>query len=85
LKWFINDEHTTTNFTKAGFRSLEQRWAGRPPVVARFHSIADMMVQALAEGCTSDHAEELAIQQLRQLRRELVGDSAKEKQTARLE
>ena len=80
----MNDEHTTTNVSKAGLRSLEQRLAGRPQVLARFHSIADMMNRAMAEGCTADQAEELAIQQLRQLGRELLGDWAQEKQTASL-
>jgi len=84
LQWFMSDEHTTTNVSTAGFRSLEERLAGRPQVLARFHSMADMMDRAMAEGCTADHAEELASQQLRQLGRELLGDWAEEKQTASL-
>lgn len=80
----MNDEHTTTNVSKAGFRSLEQRLAGRPQVLARFHSIADMMDRALAKGCTADQAEALAIQQLQQLGRALLGDWAEEKQAASL-
>jgi hypothetical protein len=80
----MNDEPTTPSVKKAGARNLDQRLAGRPQVLARFHSIADMMDQALAEGCTADQAEELAIQQLQQLGRELLGDWAEEKQAASL-
>ena len=65
-------------------RSLEQRMAGRPQVLARFHSIADMLDQSLAAGCTADDAEVRAIEQVRQLGRELLGDWAQEKQAASL-
>lgn len=58
--------------------------AGRPQVLARFHSIADMMDQSLAAGCTADDAEARAIEQVRQLGRELIGDWAQEKQAASL-
>ena len=61
-------------------RTLEQRLARRPHVLARFRSIADMMDQALAEGCTADEAEGRAIEQLQELGRELLGDWAQEKQ-----
>jgi hypothetical protein len=80
----MNDEHASTYLSKAGFRSLEQRLAGRPQVLARFHSLADMMDRAMAEGCTADQAEELAIPQLQQLGRELLGAWAEEKQAASL-
>ena len=61
-------------------RSLEQRLARRPHVLARFRRIADMMDQAIAEGCTADEAETRAIEQLQQLGGELLGDWAQEKQ-----
>lgn len=66
-------------------RSLEQRLATRPHVLARFHSIADLMDQALAEGCTADEAEARAIQELQALGRELLGDWAEEKQAYSLQ
>ena len=78
----MNDEHT---LARSQTRSLEQRMAGRPHVLARFHSIADMMDQSVAEGCTADEAEAWAIDQVRQLGRELLGDWAQEKQAASLE
>ena len=77
----MNDEHTPVT---SETRPLEQRMAGRPQVLARFHSIADMMDQSLAAGCTADDAEARAIEQVRQLGRELFGDWAQEKQAASL-
>ena len=76
----MNDEHTTTNVSKAGLRSLEQRLAGRPQVLARFHCIADMMDQAMADGCTADQAEARTIEQIQKLGGEVLGDWASEKQ-----
>jgi L-serine deaminase len=73
----MNDEHKQVSDTKV---SLEQRMTKRPQVLARFHSIADMMDQAVAAGCTADEAEERAIEQVRQLGRELMGDWAQEQQ-----
>ncbi len=67
----MNDEYKQVTGNKV---SLEQRMARRPRVLARFHSIADMMDQAVAGGCTADEAEERAIEQVRQLGRELMGD-----------
>jgi L-serine deaminase len=78
MKWFMNDE---LQHPKQQSRSLEQRMASRPQVLARFHSIADMMDQAIAEGCTADEAEARAIQEIQALGRELLGDWAEEKQT----
>lgn len=78
----MNDEQTPV---RTQTRSLEQRMAGRPHVLARFHCIADMMDQALGAGCTVDEAEAQAIDQVRQLGRELLGDWAQEKQAASLE
>ena len=62
-------------------RSLEQRLARRPQVLARLHRIADLMDQALAQGATADQAEARAIEQIRLLGRELLEDWAQEKQT----
>ena len=82
----MNDEHLTTSPISApNTRPLEQRLARRPHVLARFVSIADMMDAAIAEGYTADQAEGRAIEQLRQLGQELLGDWAQEKQTHSLE
>ncbi|HEX2881918.1 MAG TPA: hypothetical protein VHO25_20495 [Polyangiaceae bacterium] len=65
-------------------RSLEQRLAGRPQVLARFHAITDMLDHALAAGCTADEAEARTIVQVQQLGRELLGDWAQEQQAQSL-
>ena len=81
----MNDEHhPITPSTIPAARSLEQRLVRRPHVLARFNSIADMMDQALAEGCTADEAEARAMVQLQQLGRELLGDWAQEKEVQSL-
>jgi hypothetical protein len=77
----MNDEHHQVTGNKA---PLEQRMAKRPHVLARFHLIADMMDQAVAAGCTADQAEERALEQVRQLGRELLGDWAQEQQAGSL-
>jgi hypothetical protein len=59
---------------------LEARFASRPQVYARLQQIADMMDQALAEGCSADQAEERAMEQIQKLGGELLGDWASEKQ-----
>ena len=77
----MNDEHRQVTGDKV---SLEQRLAQRPQVLARFHSIADMLDQAVAAGCTADEAEDRALEQVRQLGRELLGDWAQEQQAGSL-
>lgn len=77
----MNDEHKQVTGDKV---SLEQRMAKRPHVLARFHAIADMLDQAVAAGCTADEAEDRAIEQVRQLGRELMGDWAQEQQAGSL-
>jgi hypothetical protein len=77
----MNDEHRQVTGDKV---SLEQRMAKRPHVLARFHAIADMLDQAVATGCTADEAEDRAIEQVRQLGRELLGDWAQEQQDSSL-
>ena len=42
------------------------------------------MDQAVAAGCTADEAEERALEQVRQLGRELLGDWAQEQQAGSL-
>jgi hypothetical protein len=77
----MNDEHQPV---PVKLLPLEQRLARRPHVLARFHAIADMMDQALAAGSTADEAEARAIEQVRQLGRELLGDWAQEQQAGSL-
>ena len=81
MQWFMNDEHKRVSGNTV---SLEQRMAKRPHVLARFHAIADMLDQAVAAGCTADEAEARALEQVRQLGRELLGDWAQEQQAGSL-
>jgi hypothetical protein len=59
---------------------LDDRFVSRPQVYARLQKIADMMDQAIAEGCTADEAETRAMEQIQKLGGELLGDWAGEKQ-----
>ena len=43
--------------SKPNATSLDARFAKRPHAYARLRQIADMMDQALAEGCTAPHQE----------------------------
>jgi hypothetical protein len=65
--------------------SLEARFADRPHVLARLHDIADMMDKAIAGGATADEAEEMAIEQLRQLGGDVLADYAMQTQRAGLQ
>lgn len=55
-------------------QSLDKRFASRPHVYARLQAIADMMDEAIAQGCTADEAEARAMEQIQQLGRELLTD-----------
>jgi hypothetical protein len=59
---------------------LEVRFAARPQVYARLQKIADLMDQAIAEGCTADEAEARTMEQIQKLGGELLGDWAGEQQ-----
>lgn len=65
--------------------SLEARFADRPHVLARLHDIADMMDKAIGGGATADEAEEMVIEQLRQLGADVLSDYAMEKQNQSLQ
>ena len=56
--------------------SLYQRFANRPHLRRRLHSIADMIDQAVAEGCTAHEAEARAIEHIRKLGNEILSDWA---------
>jgi hypothetical protein len=73
----MSDELPKTSKEKL---SLDARFASRPHVHARLHAIADMMDQAIANGATADQAEEMAIEQLRELGGDVLSDWAQQKQ-----
>ena len=63
--------------------SLSSHWmigSFRDPQVYARPQIADMMDQAIAEGCSADEAEARAMEQVKKLGGELLGDWAGEKQ-----
>jgi hypothetical protein len=60
--------------------SLDARFASRPQVYARLQKIADLMDQAIAEGCTAEEAESRAMEQIQKLGGELLGDWAREQE-----
>ena len=61
-------------------QSLDERFANRPRLRQRLLSIADMIDQAVAEGCTAHEAEARAIEQIRKLGNELLTDWAEKSQ-----
>lgn len=73
----MNDELPVQKRNEA---SLDARFARRPHAYARLRRIADMMDQAIAEGCTADEAEAQAVEQIRHLGRDILSDWAQEKQ-----
>ena len=64
--------------------SLDERFANRPHLRRRLLSIADMIDQAVADGCTAHEAEARAIEHIRKLGNEVLTDWAqKSEQRAR--
>ena len=57
-------------------QSLDQRFAHRPRLRRRLLSIADMIDQAVAEGCSAHQAEARAIEQIRKLGNDVLTDWA---------
>jgi hypothetical protein len=55
---------------------LDQRFATRPHLRRRLLMIADMIDQAVAEGCTAHEAEARAIDPIRKLGQEVLKDWA---------
>jgi L-serine deaminase len=76
----MNDELSS----KQG-RSLDERFKSRPQVYARLQQIADMMDQAMAQGCTADQAEAMTVEQIRKLGGELLSDWAEDKHARSVE
>jgi hypothetical protein len=56
--------------------SLDERFANRPHLRRRLLMIADLIDQAVAQGCTAHQAEERAIEQIRKLGQEVLTDWA---------
>ena len=61
---------------KNSSQSLDQRFANRPDLRQRLLSIADLIDQAVVEGCTADQAETRIIEQIRKLGNEVLTDWA---------
>ena len=57
-------------------QSLDERFATRPRLRRRLLVIADMIDQAVAEGCTAHEAEARAMEQIRKLGNEVLTDWA---------
>lgn len=71
----MNDDLQHSNQNK-NEPSLDQRFATRPHLRRRLFLIADMIDQAVAEGCTAHEAEARAIEQIRKLGQEVLTDWA---------
>ena len=55
-------------------QSLDERFATRPHLRRRLLMIADLIDQAVAEGCTVHEAEARALQQIRKMGNEVLRD-----------
>ena len=71
----MNDDLQPTKKTK-NEPSLDERFATRPHLRRRLFLIADMIDQAVAEGCTAHEAEARAMEQIRKLGNEVLTDWA---------
>ncbi len=68
----MNDElHATAKGTSSR-RSLEQRLARRPELLARLHQIVDRLDQSVTDGSDADEAEARVLEQVRQLGNQLL-------------
>ncbi len=74
----MNDEHFKPSRSAPPRRSLDQRLAHRPDVLARLHQLADTLEQSVGDDCTADQAEERVSKQVQQLARELLEQWARE-------
>lgn len=80
----MNPESTPPPLPTVTSRSLEQRFACRPLVLARLRALADLLDQSVAVAGSADTTEAHVRTQLQQLGRELLEQWAQEKQTASL-
>jgi hypothetical protein len=74
----MSDEHFKPTPASTARRSLDERLAQRPDVLARLHQLADTLEQSVGDDCTADQAEERVSLQVRQLARELLEQWARE-------
>ncbi|MCO5053851.1 MAG: hypothetical protein M9920_16365 [Verrucomicrobiae bacterium] len=74
----MNDERPKSKNVSPSRRSLEERLAHRPDVLARLHELADTLDQSVTDDCTADEAEARVSAQVRQLAQELLGQWARE-------
>ncbi|MDB4459045.1 hypothetical protein N9059_00565 [bacterium] len=73
---FTNNEHRHNDDQPMVPKNLDQRFAKRPQVYKRLQHLADLMDQAIAEGYTADQAEEIAVEQVKKLGADIIGDWA---------
>jgi hypothetical protein len=74
----MNDEPSLVNEPAARRRTLEERLAQRPALLARLHELADHLDQSVADGSDAHRAEEWVRTQLRQLGQEVLSQWAVE-------
>lgn len=60
-------------------RSLDDRFADDPKLRERFHQIADLRDELLAQGLSMDEVEERTIKEIRLLGQELLNSVAQQK------
>ncbi len=72
----MKKEHSSECRTPDSSKSLEERFVHRPQIFPRLRRIADLMEEAIAEGCPADQAAEMAIEQVGQPDAEILGDVA---------
>jgi len=71
----MNDEQSE----KKVRRSLDERFADDPKLRERFHQMADLRDQLLAQGGSLDEVEERTVKEIRLLGQELLHSIAQEK------
>ena len=74
----MNDERSLVNGRAAPRRTLEERLAQRPALLARLHELADHLDQSVADGSDAHRAEEWVRTQLRQFGQEVLSQWAME-------
>ena len=75
IKQFVKNDLPNSN-QNSNQSSLDERFATRPHLRRRLFMIADMIDQAVGEGCTAHEAEARAIEQIRKLGQEVLTDWA---------
>ena len=80
IKQFVKDDLPSKTQSR-NEPSLDERFATRPHLRRRLWLIADMIDQAVAEGCTAHEAEARAIEQIRKLGQEVLTDWAEKAET----